>query len=171
MFVSSTREKSHCLLIFIIIIIFYNFIIIFCYRFDFENKISVLSKGDAWFLSEITMLLGTSSWNSSKSGEQTSSAARPWIFNSIVHRPLFKLARFALWCKFDASRRRPDVLQLCYSPPSCFQFSLLPFANNPGYELARELIIRREMSKVASNVLINKILFDDRSITEFKPSF
>lgn len=34
-------------------------------------------------------------------GEQTS----PWIFNSIVHRPLFKLARHDLWCKFDASQR------------------------------------------------------------------
>lgn len=40
-------------------------------------------------------------------GEQTSlEAARPWIFNSIVHRPLFKLAaRHDLWCKFDASQR------------------------------------------------------------------
>lgn len=156
MFVSSTREKSHCLLIF--------------------RKTISKTKSLCWAKATHFFLKSRCSSERRretrpKVGEQTSSAARPWIFNSIVHRPLFKLARFALWCKFDASQRRPDVLQLCYSPPSCFQFSLLPFANNPGYELARELIIRREMSKVASNVLINKILFDDRSITEFKPSF
>ena len=48
---------------------------------------------------------------------------------------------------------------------SSFQFSLPPFANNSDYELARELIIRKR--DVHWINVSSKILFDDRSITEF----